>query len=505
MWHRQQAGLLSLIAALGACSVDEWRHPQRSDEAACLADGGQSILHKFCVYDASASSDAGHSSLDSGADAAQRDAGQSDRDAGNVEQDAGGMQPDAAQHGEPCTSQGATETCYTGANIDESQQLPCRAGLHTCENGFWGPCNGEVTPKADVCNGEDDDCDGKTDEGLSGQQCTVSDPSVKGACAMGIALCRKGNADCVRYVTPDVETCNGVDDDCDGTVDEDTGVKCYPAGTPGCTSDGMDGYTCKGACSTGVHACVSGQYATACTGSVTPQAAEVCTNSGADAVDENCNGQIDEGCTCNNGETAKCYTGTPSSTAGIGACKKGTRTCSAGSFGACVGDVTPQAESCANEGSDDDCNGIVDDVAMSGTSCADRSTATGVCKTHAVWGCSGGGPVCVDGTKSIEICDAAGEDENCDGQVNEGFNLQTDSNNCGACGMQCGAGSTCCMGHCVDTASSNANCGQCGNACAAGSACCSSLCTNIKTDSNNCGSCGRVCVLGCTNGTCNLL
>jgi hypothetical protein len=484
--------------------VDEWRHPQRLDAGACLAHNGKLILDTFCVFDA-ATADSGHPVADSGIDAAIQQTGV---DAGTSERDAGSTQPDAGPPPEPCTREGASENCYTGADINDSQQLPCRAGLHKCENGFWGSCNGEVTPHADTCNGEDDDCDGKTDEGLSGQPCVVDDATVKGVCKQGISLCRKGNVDCLRYVMPDVETCNGLDDDCDGNVDEDTAVKCYPAGQAGCTSDGAGGFTCVGACSTGTRACVDRKLVTTCVGSVTPQPAESCSNNGADAIDENCDGQINEGCTCMNGETAKCYTGTPASTADVGTCKKGNQLCTAGSFGACIGDATPHAESCANEGSDDDCNGVVDDVAIRGTSCADTSTAKGVCKTRATWQCSGGTKVCMDGAKGTEICDAAGEDENCDGHANEGFDLQTDSNNCGACGMQCSSGSKCCAGHCVNTTSSNANCGQCGNACASGSSCCGSTCKDVQGDNNNCGSCGNVCTVlltGCNNGSCKLL
>jgi|GEM_PF-2638808 len=63
----------------------------------------------------------------------------------------------------------------------------------------------------------------------------------------------------------------------------------------------------------------------------------------------------------NEGYTEPCYDGPPG-TAGVAACHSGTRTCAAGVFGACAGQVLPQPEVCG--GGDEDCDGTSDDTAL---------------------------------------------------------------------------------------------------------------------------------------------
>src|SRR5262249_4877684 len=47
----------------------------------------------------------------------------------------------------------------------------CHGGTQMClvTGGVagWGACTGEVLPVPEICNGADDDCNGKTDDGLS--------------------------------------------------------------------------------------------------------------------------------------------------------------------------------------------------------------------------------------------------------------------------------------------------------------------------------------------------
>ncbi|MEB2313269.1 MAG: MopE-related protein [Sorangiineae bacterium] len=110
-----------------------------------------------------------------------------------------------------------------------------------------------------------------------------------------------------------------------------------------------------GACRHGTHTCVEGEYPPTCDGEVLPAAAEACNG-----VDDDCDGTVDEGCACSDGQTLPCYVG-PAGTEGVGPCKGGVQTCAGGVWGACAGTVLPSAESC--NGADDDCNGVIDDKA----------------------------------------------------------------------------------------------------------------------------------------------
>ncbi len=82
-----------------------------------------------------------------------------------------------------------------------------------------GRCLGAAGPGAEVCDGKDNNCDGATDEGNpgGGAACGSGRP---GICAEGTRVCAGGSLACRPNVSPAMETCNGLDDSCDGQVDE---------------------------------------------------------------------------------------------------------------------------------------------------------------------------------------------------------------------------------------------------------------------------------------------
>jgi hypothetical protein len=281
------------------------------------------------------------------------------------------------------------------------------------------------------------------------------------------------------------ETCNGIDDDCNGSVDEGTDAVCYPPGTEGCTANADGSFACAGSCAPGKQSCVGGVLSE-CSGFTAP-VPEVCGV--ADAADEDCNGSVDDSCPCEGDETQRCYDG-PAFTAGVGVCMQGTQACKNGLFGPCEGAVTPGTESCANEGADDDCNGRVDDVPGRNGLCFDL-TKLGAC-FFGTRVCSGSGLVCDTPAPAASeaACDLV--DEDCDGNVDEDFSLATDEQNCGACNTRCSAGQRCCGGMCRNIRSDTANCGGCNTSCGAGDACCEGACTATNSD-QHCGGCGIAC------------
>jgi hypothetical protein len=118
--------------------------------------------------------------------------------------------------GTPCTT-GEMEACFSGPDTARNKGT-CKDGVHTCDAcGEWGPCMGEVLPAAEMCDNMDNDCNGVADNGVSGATCSTGQP---GLCSSGTQTCMMGSFTCVPIVLPATEICDAQDNDCDGQTDE---------------------------------------------------------------------------------------------------------------------------------------------------------------------------------------------------------------------------------------------------------------------------------------------
>jgi hypothetical protein len=203
------------------------------------------------------------------------------------------------------------ELCDPGSS--SADERGCRAGA--------APCPATCDEEVDRCGGEcpDADMDGHRDASCGGDDCDDADPN--------------------RF-PGNTEVCDdGHDEDCDDT-------------TLGDDPDG-DGYV-------GIECCNGDRCGTDCgpmDPAVRPDTVDPCGEG-----DQDCDGDIDEGCGCMVGNVQPC--GSAEAMSEVGECEEGRATCEMNadgttSYNVCEGAVEPVDETC--NGADEDCDGSIDE------------------------------------------------------------------------------------------------------------------------------------------------
>ncbi len=432
-----------------------------------------------------------------------------------------------------CSTANGTPSCNAGVCT-----ISCNSGFGDCNNNVNDGCEATLSGNVNNCGA----CGAKCTNDHGSTVCSGTPPVCAPTCGAGFADCDGNPANgCEATTTTDINNCGGCGKACNlanatasCTSSSCTVASCNPGyadcdGNPanGCEVNLQTNASYCGSCSTpcsttnGTPSCSGGKCSITCA-----QGFADCDANAANGCEVNLNISVDNCATCGhicpdeaNG-TATCKSGV----CGISTCASPFADCDGNSANGCEANTNSDPNNCGGCGNN--CNLKIPNAT----------------------------PVCNAGICGIGTCNAGFAD--CDGVASNGceVNLNTDINNCSACGSKCApanAVGSCVGGACkvtsctgsfqdcdgiaangceADTTTNVANCGSCKNACSSlhgtpgcsGSACsitcaagfgncdgnvsngCEATTTN---DASNCGTCGTACLAAngtasCVNSAC---
>lgn len=373
----------------------------------------------------------------------------------------------------------------------------CTPGAKTCRNA--------VAKATEVCNGIDDDCNGVVDDvpGV-GAPCTGPGIFTAGACTAVMRCVTNGQPpQCVQVIGPTSEKCNGLDDDCDGVIDNPPFVPNPPDPTIGSPCDVPMPPLNNPPCKAGVWDCVAGKPQ--CDGAVGPMPNQ-CNGISTDCTgNPNTNGNCPTGFQCYQGNcVAPCQAGEFPCPGGY-ACNMNTTACDVNGThaGCCVPDACAQItcplgynctlDAQGNAKCVDPCVGV---SCPPSYICKLGACVDGSCRTQ---GCPDG-QICVDDpTSSMFVC----QPDPC-ANVMCGSNQFCQAGVCvNSCAGPCPNGQYCDKGQCVPDPCAHTPCvegqvcrvenglgvcveNQCQFGCNIGQACCGGECVADQCENLHC-------------------
>ena len=243
---------------------------------------------------------------------------------------------------------------------------PCQHTVENCINGVPQVCDPFLGQVLEMCDGVDNDCNGGVDDGNPGGGGNCQVQGLLGECAKGTLNCVNGAHLCQQTYFGGSETCDGLDNNCNGQPDEGD-----PGGGGNCQVPGKSGI-----CANGTLHCVNGSPQ--CQQTEFGQQ-EICDN-----LDNNCNGIVDDV------PGVGGYCSVPGQQ---GPCADGELQCMGNNL-QCAQQVWPSQESCNSK--DDNCDGQVDGYNKSCSNACYSGTQT--CNWGQWSNCTAQQPECTSGS-----------------------------------------------------------------------------------------------------------